>query len=260
MYIITTFNGGEFVGKLLIDNQKVVVILTEKRGRIEIPKYEIEEMRAIKSNEMSKKGAYIPDQVFATRYFISTNGLPIKKGESYMLFSLWGPDINFGLADNLSVGVMTSWFAIPIIFTAKYSIQLNEKNSMALGLLAGHTLWYSSLLNAGGVLPFGAYTYGTRKSNITFSAGYAQAFADGESGGTTVLSLAGIGHISRNISFVFDSWIMPNFDNQTGALIMPGLRFQNKDKNAFQFGFAGVVSSEGSAPVPLPLVQWFRKF
>lgn len=257
LVLVETYAGGEFVGKLLIDNEKVVVIQTKDRGKVEIPKYEIEKISKVSANEISAKGEYIPDQVFATRYFISTNGLPIKKGESYALFNLWGPDVSFGVADNLSLGVMTTWLAIPIIATAKYSIALGGKNSMALGLLAGHTVWSG---NAGGVLPFAAYTYGTRKSNFTISGGYARVFAPGESAGSAIFSVAGMRHISKNISLVFDSWIMPDIDGTSFALLMPGLRFQSKNKNAFQFGFTGAIVDGETLPVPLPMVQWYRKF
>lgn len=257
LVIVQTLGGGEFIGKVLIDNEKVVVIQTKDRGKVEIPKYEIETMNKVSGNEISASGHYIPDQVFATRYFISTNGLPVKKGESYAMFNLWGPDISFGVADNLSLGVMTSWIAIPIIATAKYSIPLDDNNSIGLGLLAGHTVWAG---NGGGILPFVAYTRGTRKSNFTVSGGYASVFANGESAGSAILSVAGMTHISRNVSFVFDSWIMPNIDNYSFVLIMPGLRFQSKNKNAFQFGFTGMVFDGETLPVPLPMVQWFKKF
>jgi hypothetical protein len=38
--------------------------------------------------------------------------------------SLWGPDFEFGIAENFSVGVMTTWLAYPLVGTAKYSIPL----------------------------------------------------------------------------------------------------------------------------------------
>lgn len=257
LFRVETYGGGEFIGKKLLDNEKVVVIQTSERGKIEIPKYEIKEIRQLKANELTAKGAYVPDQVFATRYFISTNGLPITKGESYVLFNIWGPDVSFGVVDNLSLGVMSTWIASPIIATMKYSIPVSGKHSFALGLLAGLEVWTGE---GGGVLPFASYTYGTRKSNITVSGGYARIYISDETGGSTILSLAGMRYITRKVSFVFDSWIMPDINDEMFALLMPGLRFQWNDKSAFQFGFTGALYDGAAYPVPVPMLHWFRKF
>ncbi len=260
IYYVKTYNGGEFIGTLKVNNSKEVVIITKDRGEVSIPKYQIEEIRTLESSDISEKGSYIPDQVFASRYFITTNGLPIRKGESYALYNLWGPDFQFGVADNLSVGIITSWVAFPIIGSIKYSIPLDEKNSIGLGLLAGHTVWYAGALNAGGVLPFGTITRGNRKSNISFSAGYGQVWAEGNSGGSALFSVGGMAYLNRNITFVFDSFVLTSLADGWAALVIPGLRFQRREKSAFQFGFTGVLSSEGTLPVAIPFVSWFRKF
>lgn len=263
IYVVKTASGKEFIGEIISNDKREIVILTEEIGEIAIPKYELESITKVGDKDVSKSGVYIPDQVFATRYFISTNGLPIKKGENYVLWNLWGPDVSFGIADNWSIGLMTSWIGLPIILTTKYSIELDDKNSIGLGLLAGHTAWWSGAFEGGGggLVPFASYTYGTRKSNITASLGYGQVWAaGGESGGAAIMSVAGMAYLSKNVSFVFDSWIMPSVSDVSLAIIIPGLRFQTRDKSAFQFAFAGIISSEGSIPVPIPFIQWFRKF
>ena len=110
-----------------------MLIETKDRGQISIPKYQIKEMKELGQDDLSAKGEYIAPESFATRYFITTNGLPLEKRESYILWSLWGPDFEFGVTKDLSVGLMTSWIGVPIIGSIKGSIKLGPKASMALG-------------------------------------------------------------------------------------------------------------------------------
>ncbi|WP_258104816.1 hypothetical protein [Marinoscillum sp. MHG1-6] len=263
IFIIITNSGGEFVGRILKQDPKEILISTQDRGEVIIPKYEVKEIREAKPGDLSTSGKFIPEQLFSTRYFINTNGLPIKKGDSYMIFNLWGPDFQFGVGENLGIGVMTSWVGIPIIGSLKYSIELGENLNMGLGTLLGTGSWAAP--EFGLALPFGALTLGTSKNNINFTAGYGVVWSNGKSEGKTLLSVAGLKRISRNASFVVDSFIVPNpgggdFNVSTIALITPGLRLQFKDNSAFQFGFAAIYAENELIPAPIPFVQWFKKF
>lgn len=259
LFIITTNDGGEFIGEILSEDAKDVIIKTKDKGDVSIPKYQIKERKALESGDLNASGQYIPAEVFSTRYFITTNGLPIEKGESYVQWNLWGPDFEFGVAKNFSVGVMTTWLANPMIATAKYSIPLSEKTSLGVGTLLGTTTWVAPL-SYGMALPFASLTNGDRKSNISFTAGYGAVFYEGESSGRMLLSAAGMTKVGKKVSLVFDSFIIPpkNFSGTT-ALLIPGLRIQTASDKAFQFGFAGIYAGDEFVPVPIPFVQWYKK-
>ena len=92
LYVITTNDGGTFKGYIISQDAKEVLIDTRDKGQVSIPKYEIREMKEIQQGDLSPTGNYLPAEVFATRYFITTNGLPIEKRESYILWNLWGLD------------------------------------------------------------------------------------------------------------------------------------------------------------------------
>lgn len=254
LYIIITYEGGEFIGKIISQDAREILIETQDRGQILIPKYQIKEMKELKPGELSPSGEYIPAQIFATRYFITTNGLPIEKGESYILWNLYGPDFQFGVGKNLSVGILTTWFGVPIIGSVKYSLQLGENTSLGIGTLLGTGSWAAP--EFGLALPYTALTFGNRRSNLTFSAGYGAVWSEGESEGRALLSVAGMTKVTKNMSLVFDSFIIPG----TVALLIPGFRFQSKDDKAFQFGFAGIVVDSELLPALIPFIQWFKKF
>lgn len=269
VYILIKNDGSEFIGKLVSIDVREVIIESQKLGTIAIPKHEIKELKKLQSGDIGTAGTYVPNEPFATRYFITTNGLPIAKGESYITYNWFGPDIQYGLADNLGVGVITSWIGSPIIFTTKYSFEMDRNVNGAVGLLVGTGGWTSDF---GLAVPYGSITVGNRKSNITGSLGYGSIWGtENNGGGRSIVSIAAMHKVSKSISLVFDSFILPTtktyidpFDNKEYknyfALLLPGFRFQTSETGAFQFGFAGMTIEGETIAVPFPYVQWFRKF
>jgi hypothetical protein len=298
IYVITKNDGSRFVGKIISQDAREVLLETKELGQVFIPRHEIREIREVAAGEIGKEGFYTPAEVFSTRYFITTNGLPIARGETYILWNLFGPDFQVGIRDNLGVGVMTTWVGTPIIGSIKYSIPLENKWSAGLGLLAGTGSW--GMPELGIILPYAVITHGDRVKNINFSFGYGGVtYKDEEinllghyvdkqkSEGNFLMSLAGMTKLGEKASFVFDSFIVPRFgtyqttefyeiyNNATGEytsgyknvtkdkksiwILVPGLRFQTNPKTAFQFGFAGVRAEGEWFPLPFPMVQWFRK-
>jgi len=238
-YKVIKQNGVAFVGKILSQDAREVLIETKDMGLIYIPKHEIREISEIKTGEKGTNG-----ELFSTRYFLTTNGFPIKKGDNYVQWNLFGPDFQFGIADNLGVGIMTSWLGMPIIGTAKYSVALGKNIHGGLGFLGGTGSW--AYPKYGLVLPFGFLTLGTRSNNINFSAGYGALFTEqnkevytiydtpsynstnsyssvstkyADSQGRVLLSVAGTFRLNSKFSFVFDSFFMLKGKETTREII-----------------------------------------
>jgi hypothetical protein len=299
LHIVVKHDGIQFIGRIISQDAREVLMETSTIGQVVIPKYEIKEIREVHPKEFSPSGQYIPNEVFSTRYFITTNGLPIEKGESYIQWNLYGPDVQFGVAKNFGIGVMTTWVACPIIVSAKYSIKLSKKTSLGLGTLLGTGSWTAP--DFGLALPFAALTFGDRKANISFSAGYGAVtykqyeydVLTGRGGSRKhsenrmLMSTAFMFKVGPKVSFVFDTFIvpkgksyytteyLPTYNQTTGlyqssprtvkkdrdgfALVVPGIRWQMDSKRAFQFGFSGIKAGGEWMPMPVPMVQWFRK-
>jgi hypothetical protein len=300
-------NGVAFVGKILSQDAREVLLETKEVGLVYIPKHEIKEILPIISSERAVTGG-----LFSTRYFLTTNGFSIKKGDNYVQWNLFGPDFQFGIADNFGVGIMTSWVGMPIIGTAKYSVKLGKNVCGGLGFLGGTGSW--AFPQYGLVLPFGFLTFGDRMNNLNVSAGYGGLFTENteytytitssnnewetngytstqntynDAEGRPLFSVAGMFRLNSKFSFVFDSFIMvggrdrtvqnlvTNWDENTKRttysiedqiikskpliVLAPGLRFQATENSSFQFGFTGVHVDGEFVPVPIPMVQWFRK-
>lgn len=252
IYIVTKNDGTKFTGNILSSDAREVLLKTATIGEIIIPKHEIRSIVEFQEGDDKFK------EIFASRYFITTNGLPVEKGDSYVQWTLLGPDIQFGVNDNIGIGVMTSWVANPVALSFKYSGNLGHKLNFAVGTLAGSTLW------SGGdgvrfALPFAAVTMGDENGNVNVAVGYGFASYDTYSGSQAMFSLGAMKKVTRSGSFVFDSLVFPS-EGESVALIVPGFRIQTQEKSAFQFGFPGFVTSGDSSPVGFPMVSWFRKF
>lgn len=258
-YLITTSEGNEFFGTIIYQDTKEVVVETKNLGKVSIPKYQIKEIKEVASKQISVGGDYIPEQRFASRYFITTNGLPLEKGDNYVLWNIYGPDIQFSISDHFGIGIMTSWVGVPIIGTAKYSFNLGKKTNMAIGALLGTGSWSNP--EFGLVVPFAAFTVGDRRNNINFSGGYGAVWSNQASEGRALFSIAGMATIGKKASLVFDSFIIPNLENHENfALLIPGIRIQTNKGQFFQYGFAALILNGEVQQGVFPMIQWFKAF
>lgn len=281
-YRIVTTTGDEFVCKIISSDKREVLIRTEDNREFYIPQFQVKEIYEVNNTEYNAEGKWVGEDKFATRYFITTNGLPMKKGEHYIQWNVFGPDFQFAVGDNFGIGVMTTWIGSPMIITSKYSFQLGEKAHMGVGLLAGSGTWLAP--EFGGLLPFASLSFGTRRSNIAFSGGYGAVWSGwGGADGRALVSVAGMTKVAPRVSLVFDSFVLlPNtrthtyqeYDWQTEtyyevtksyqtdmiALFTPGVRWHLKEGSSFQFGLTGVVYDDFLVPAPIPTFQWYKSF
>lgn len=171
LYVIQKNDGNEYIGKILNDDGREVLIFTDKLGKIYIPKSDIKSITLVDKEKDFVNNEYQGKGVFTTRYQFSTNSFPIEKGENYAMVNLYGPEVHFNVTNKFSIGVMATWIASPLVLALKYTIPTkNEKLNFGLGTLMGA----SGYLDRGrsyGALHWGMVTYGTRKNNITVSAG-----------------------------------------------------------------------------------------
>lgn len=236
--------------------------------------------------------------LFGSRYFLSASTLPLQKGENYILWNLYGPDFQWGLTGNFSLGLMTSWFATPIIASARYRVDLPGEFSAGAGLLLGTGSWV--IPSFGVALPYGVLSLGNQHRNLSFSMGYGGLFykVNTRQGNPfherrvndarLLMSLAGMIRLNSKVSLVFDSFLIPpansyeqieygsiyNPDSgmleeysqismvarQSMALIIPGLRVKTSNTRAFQIGMAALYFDSHFWNTAIPVFQWHWQF
>ncbi|MEY3086238.1 MAG: hypothetical protein RLZ93_155 [Bacteroidota bacterium] len=171
-YLIVLNNGVEYVGQILADDGREILVLTQQLGKIYIPKSDVKSVTLVDAKADYKAGEYLGQGVFTTRYQFTTNAFPIKKGENYALVNLYGPEVHFAVLPNFSVGVMATWIASPIALAFKYTVPTqNPQLNFGVGSILASSGYFNQAKGFGG-LHWGMATYGTRRSNVTLSLGY----------------------------------------------------------------------------------------
>jgi hypothetical protein len=173
LYRVVKYNNQEYIGRILNDDGREVLLETPKLGKIYIIKSDIQSITIVHREIDFVGDEYRGTGVFTTRYQFSTNAFPLQKHENYSIVNLYGPEVHFSVSKNLSIGVMATWIASPIVLALKYTIPTrNEKLNFGFGTLLGSAGYLNQGKGYGG-LHWAMATYGDRKNNLTLSLGYS---------------------------------------------------------------------------------------
>ena len=185
--VITKIDGTQYVGVILSDDGREVLVETKELGKIYIPKTAIKSITAVGEEDIDEVGSYDPEGPFTTRYYFTTNALPLEKGDDYAMIHLYGPEVHFSLGKGFSAGIMTTWGASPFIVALKKSFRTkNEKVNFSLATLIGSSGYFNTFRGYGGI-GFGTVTFGTPANNFSLSAGYGYIDPGFQGGGREVL-------------------------------------------------------------------------
>jgi len=174
---ITLKDGTVYHGTLTFDDGREMKFNTNELGLLILKKQELRKLEVVvldkdKKNDSSDFLSQYPEGPFSTRYAITTNAFPIKKGENYGMLNFHGPEIHFAVTDRFNVGYMTTWAASPMAVSLKYSFDTkSEKVHFGVGSLLLSSGFFQKFKGYG-TLTFGNVTLGDRKSNVTLSGGY----------------------------------------------------------------------------------------
>ena len=170
--LIEKNDGTKYIAIILSDDARELLIDTETIGKIYIPKSEVKRITLIENTDAIRNGEFLEESPFSTRYAFTNNALPVKKGNHYAMANWYGPEVHFAVTDKLSFGAMTTWIGSPFVLVGKYSFPTsNPKVNFSIGTMLGSSGWLGSFQGFGG-LHWATFTYGDRKRNISFSAGY----------------------------------------------------------------------------------------
>jgi hypothetical protein len=167
------YGGDQKAGRMLSDDGREIKLETEVLGIIFIQKEQIESIIPFSKLEVESYGEdYRTASSFATRYYLTANAIPVKKGDHYGKVHLFGMESHFGLTEQLSAGVLTTWVVSPIIVSVKYSLPIKEEYFHVAGGSLIATSGYLNTFAGGGGLHYGVMTIGDRIRNVSFQAGY----------------------------------------------------------------------------------------
>lgn len=260
------------------DEEKAIVIYYAVMDIIKNPTMPEKDL----SESSPSDNEYI-DSEHDSRYFFAPTSFGLKERELYynsIYFLLH--DIQYGLTDNFSIGMGTTLFGFPVYFTAKLSIPLKEKHSIAVGdmMILGT---YGT--NFFGNLGFATYSYGDSHNNLTVGAGYLNVNNNEITEANTGSWVGNFSAIVRggpffyfltenyifNVNsreYAYRETMLPNGDytfeegeydlNRTLWYGLTGIRFVRKGKEvvSWQVGLTHVLIAAGNIPSPYNSPSW----
>lgn len=261
LYQIKTTNGKILIGTILEDNENGILLLTlEKKDKMRIPKYDIESMEEIDQKRISNGGLLKGESIFANRYAVTTNGLAMKKGDAYfhsLYFLLY--DVEYAVSDHISIGAVTTFLGSPFLFNVKYATELSNNVNLGAGILAG-PLFLFKPIDGSIIIPYTSLTFGDRRNNLTFTAGYPSFTSGNNSSGQLLFSVGAMTGISKSSFFVFDSFIF-NASKTSAYFLMPGIRIESpKNSSAWTFHLGAVGDNDELVPAPVPVITYAHAF
>jgi len=255
LVVLSVNSGEEFVGTIVSEDAREVSIRLQNGKMLIIPAYTVKSIRKLSASTLLK-GKPVFANPHPSRYFYTPSAIPMDKGEVYIqtLYAV-AYQVQFGVTENFSIGATTTIVGTPLALTAKYSIKLDEKNTLAFGGLAGIVGW-GTRTNLG--IGFGAFTHGTKESNVTIAGGYAWIKEKNSGGGNSpVMSLSGNQRLSKNLSLMGELWYLPEVGVFFGG---PCFRLYNNKKSSFDLGIWSIAATgTGGTPI-IPVVGYTYKF
>lgn len=203
--VVTKNDGTVYIGFILEDDGRELLLNTEEIGKIYIPKSLIKKIETydsyIKNKEEIKKEEPIDpieevkneepkDTVvtapeieevketasrITTKYIQSDNAYPLRRGEAFVKLMPVGLEAQIPLMKNWSMGVMTSYFGAPLAIKSKLSFKVFDSSYFSVDMMYGSmifgSLFGSGASDGGGLISTG-FTFGNRRTNFTIRGGY----------------------------------------------------------------------------------------
>ena len=204
--VVTKNDGSEYIGFILEDDGREILLNTEEIGKIYLPKHMIKSIvtyadyiknkeaeKEVETKEDSKdpveeiKEEQPKDTVEAppgepdyisrhtTKYIQSDNAYPLRRGEAFIKLMPVGLEAQFPLMKNWSMGLMTSYLGAPLAVKSKLSFKVLDSSYVSLDIMYGSMVFgglFGSGAEDGGGLASLGFTFGNRKTNFTIRGGY----------------------------------------------------------------------------------------
>jgi hypothetical protein len=277
-FVVELNDGTVITGKKVSDDGREMGIMTQDKGLILIPKFQIKSIE-LAASLPTVGGKRVFPNPHPSRYYYSPSGLPMKKGEGYVqAIYFLAYQAQYALSDHWSVGVSAPLWASPFLVNVKYTNTLKEsadgKNNiyLATGIQAGSLTFIDPGTWFG--IGYAGLTFGNAESNVTINGGvlgtstygYLYTIPDPNSfwGGEAVygrssqarpaVSFCWNKRFSPTASFMGEVWLVGGL----GLVGGPGMRFYSGRKSAVDVAvLGGIVDAEGFFGIPF--VSWTRK-
>lgn len=226
IYRVETFDGNEYVGKLISRDNDAVVLNTTQLGNITIKTKDIKSMSLV-VNVKVQKGRYYFDNPQSSKYFFSQSGYGVKKGEGYYTNAwIFFNEVTYGVTNNFSISAGTiplflfAGTSTPVWINPKVSLPVvKDKVNLGIGAYVGTIIGEE---NTSFSFLYGNSTFGSRDKNITL--GFGWGIGNGEISSTPLVTLAGMLRVSQRWYLMTENHFL-TVDSETGGVLSFGARY-----------------------------------
>lgn len=219
---ITLRDGSVLLGRVLEVTSSSVKFVSAF-GESSIPRSAIVSVRLARVTNLHEGGLW-PEDPSRTRLLFAPTGRMLRSDEVYLTEAeLFFPSVQFGITDQISMGVGASVFpgvgiADQIFYvTPKASVYQSPNVNVAVGALIAGAKWLVDQSPVG--IGYGVATLGNEDNSLTVGGGVGYA---NKKAGTSLLMVGGTTRVSKGISLVTENYA--DLSNG-GALWSGGVRF-----------------------------------
>ena len=244
IWVVSTVDDNEFFGIIVERTDTFIRLKTDTFGEIDIPIDQIRRMRMLEEGRVVN-GEVWNENVQESRYFVSTSGHGLRKGQGYYQNAwIFFNQAAVGISDYASVGVglvPTFLFGVsevPIWITPKLSLPLGPKLNFGVGALLGTI---AGIDEGGYGVFYGTLTIGSRDRNV--SVGLGQGLNGAEFSGELVANFGVMYRTGRRF-YILAEGAFSDLTNDGGGLAILGGRTVGK-RLSFDFGLIIPVGDGG---------------
>lgn len=235
--IVTLVDGSILSGKIIKQDESVLVIETKDLGVITLQASKIKSTRELEEGTVKDDGVIWFKNPNSTRYLFAPSAFCLKKGEGYYQ-NIYGAGnaFNFGVTDHISVGAGLVG-PLGAYINTKIGYSLSKDVHLAGGVLLGNSFFpfnsNNTILGVG--IGFGVVTIGNFDHNITVGAGYG---LDNSSGTTSlqdkpVFVANGMARVGKKFALVTENWMI----NTKGDPFNRGITKASHYETYFSYAF-----------------------
>jgi hypothetical protein len=244
-YVIITNDGTEYIGEIVGDNDREILIVTKTMGKLYVPKYSVKSVNLVDKKNF-ENGEFIDENRHRNFYMINTNVLPFKKREFRLSHAYFlGFSGTYAVTENVAVGFQSSIIGAPMGAVLKTSFTISDKNYVGTDFNIASMTYIQSSSYIGNISA--KYTHGDDKTNLTLMAGIgfsSFAYQNGYNNSPNqpirnnnngfYLNASFFHRLTKNIGFATEGWLIPR--ENTGILGI-GLRTFRKKDVSWTLGF-----------------------
>ena len=221
-------NGNTYFGTIISRNTEEIIFNSRELNQITIPVKQIKKMEVISATAL-RDGEYWFDNPQSTRYFVSSTGYGLRKGEGYyqnvwVLFN----QFTYGISDNASIGVglvplfLFSGSPTPIWVTPKFSLPVADEFNLGVGAFIGTIVGEDVDVGGAFGVAYGTATFGNRDKNLSVGLGYG--FAGGEWAQTPTITISGMLRTGKRGYLLTENYLLGTGDGAALLISFGGRR------------------------------------